>query len=173
MKRLITTSLFTAILLGALMHARPARADTGPKPTMEFQFTFDPSVGGASIVSGTLFECNESDCRDAAPLAELGPQGLYCEPNSCSAIGYGFAPYHILEIGFSDGATRRSNIFETEGFNSFYSVTVRADDLLVESRINPLAPPVWLMVLLACVCVVVGGGLVIGLVLFLRRRARA
>lgn len=173
MKRLITTSLFAAILMGALMHARPVRADTGPKPTMEFQFTFDPSVGGASIVSGTLFECNESDCSDAAPLEELGPQGLYCEPESCRAIGYGFAPYHILEIVFSDGAARRSNIFETEEFDSFYSVTVRADDLLVEPRINPLAPPFWLIVLVTCACVIVGGGLVIGLVLFLRRRARA
>jgi hypothetical protein len=173
MKRLITTSLFAVILLGASMHARPVRADTGPKPTMDFQFTFDPSVGQASIVSGILYECDESDCNDAAPLEELGPQGLYCELESCRAIGYGFAPHHILEIEFSDGATRRSNTFETDGFDSFYAVTVRVDDLLVEPRINPLAPPFWLIILITCACVIVGGGLLIGLVLFLRRRARA
>ena len=173
MKRLITISLFAMILLGASLHARPVRADTGPKPTMDFQFTFDPSVEEASIVSGTLLECNEPDCSDAAPLEELGPQGLYCEPESCRAIGYGFAPYHILEIVFSDGAARRSNVFETEDFDSFYAVTVRTDDLLVEPRINPLSPPFWLIVLVTCACVIAGGGLVIGLVLFLRRRARA
>jgi hypothetical protein len=130
-------------------------------------------VEGASIISGILFECNESDCSDAAPLEELGPQGLYCEPESCRAIGYGFAPYHILEIEFSDGISRRSNIFETDGFNSFYTVNVRADDLLVEPRINPLALPFWLIILITCACVIAGGGLVIGLVIFLRRRARA
>jgi hypothetical protein len=173
MKHLLNAAFFLAVLLGAWIPTRLAHADTGPKPAMDFQFTFESGQPSSTIVSGILFECDQSDCSDAAPLEELGPQGLYCEPASCRAIGYGFAGYHILEIEFSDGVTRRSNIFETNGFNSFYTVAVREDDLLVEPRINPLAPPVWLLVLIACACVLAGVGMVTGLVFFLRRRARA
>ena len=173
MKRLINISLALGILLGAVINARLVRADTGPKPSMEFQFSFESGVAGSAIVSGILFECDRSDCSDAAPLAELGPQGLYCEPNSCRAIGYGFAQYHILEVEFSDGVTRRSNIFETDGFESFYTVYVRADDLHIEPRINPLAVPGWIGISITCVCVLLIVSLAIGLLMFFRRRARA
>jgi hypothetical protein len=121
-----------------------------------------------TIISGILYECDWSDCRDAAPLEDLGPQGLYCEPTSCRALGYGFAPYHILEIEFSDGTTRRSNIFETEGFESRYTVTVQPDDLLVEAKFNlgivGSAP-----LILGCICIL-GLGLIVGLILFFVRR---
>lgn len=172
MKRLFTISVSVAILLGALMHTRLVRADTGPKPSMDFQFNFESGVGKSTIVSGILFECDESDCRDAAPLEELGPQGLYCEQESCRAIGYGFASHHILEIEFSDGVTRRSNIFETDGFDSFYTVNVRANDLFVEPRINPLAVPAWIGISIACAGFMLIVSLAVGLVTFLRRRAR-
>jgi hypothetical protein len=140
---------------------------------MDFQLNFESGVEESIILSGILYECNESDCRDAAPLEELGPQGLYCEPKSCRAIGYGFAPYLILELEFSDGVTRRSNVFEQDGFDSFYTVHIRAEDLLVEPRINPLALPAWSLVLIACSCTVASGGLAVGFVLILRRRAQA
>jgi len=172
MKRLFTVSVSVVILLGALTPARLVRADTGPKPTMDFQFNFESGVDKPAILSGILFECNESDCSDAAPLEELGPQGLYCEPDSCRAIGYGFASHHILEIEFSDGVTRKSNIFETDGFDSFYTVHVRADDLFVEPRINPLAMPAWIGISIACVGILLVVSLAVSLVMFLRRRAR-
>ena len=108
-------------LLQAVLPSRIALADTGPKPTMEFTFTDTD----ATIVSGVLYECDQPDCSDAVPLEELGPQRLYCETTSCRAIAYGFAPYHILEIEFSDATTRASNIFETAGFDSKYKVTVQ------------------------------------------------
>src|SRR5262245_19156541 len=84
--------------LQVLLPVQIAIADTGPKPTMDFQFQFESSVKESGIVSGTLFECNEADCSDAAPLEEVGPQRLYCEVQSCRAIGYGFAPFSMLEI---------------------------------------------------------------------------
>jgi hypothetical protein len=155
------------ILAQAMLPFHTVRADTGPKPTMEFNFT-DADV---TIVSGILYECDQPDCGDAAPLEELGPQRLYCETTSCQAIAYGFASYHILEIEFSDGTTRASNIFETAGFNSKYKVTVQPDDLLVEAQLN-LEPitgsPLW-VVLLCCV-MTVGLLAIVGAVFVLRRR---
>ena len=173
MKRLFQIALFTFLLAGTLINDQVARADTGPKPTMDFAFDFESGVEESLIVSGILFECNEADCSDATPLEELGPQALYCEPDSCRAIGYGFAPHITLEIEFSDGLTRRSNIFEPTGFDSYYTVHVRPDDLQVEPRFAAESIPTWATILIACVCILAGIGMVSGLVVFLRRRARA
>ncbi len=128
----------TAICLLVLSIAIPwgsVHTDVGPKPTMEFQFKQGSGDPQLTIVSGTLFECDQSDCSDATPLEQLGPQGFTCDQTSCSALAYGFSDYHRLEITFSDGVTRSSNIFKTSGFNSFYTVTVQQSDLLVESKL--------------------------------------
>ena len=150
-----------------------ARADTGPKPTMEFDFKHEPDVE-LQIISGILYECDQSDCSDAAPLEQLGPQGLYCDTVGCSATAYGFAPYHILEVEFSDEITRTSNIFETAGFDSKYTVTVRPDDLLVEARFSlGVFPRVGIAeILLMCICGLVVLGLVISLGILMIRRSR-
>jgi hypothetical protein len=155
---LICTLLPTSIVL----------ADTGPKPSMGFTFTGEP----VAIVSGILYECDQSDCSDAAPLEELGPQGFYCDAESCSAIAYGFARYHKIEIEFSDGSIRQSNVFETAGFDSEYTVTVRPDDLLVEAEFNLSANPRTSILLIVCGCILIMGLIIIaGVVFFLRRRA--
>jgi hypothetical protein len=147
-------------------------ADTGPKPTMEFDFKYDSAVQEATILSGILYECDQFDCSDAAPLEELGPQGLYCEPGGCRAIGYGFAPYHRLEITFSDGITRQSNIFETAGFDSKYTVTVQPGSLLVEARFSLEFFPRNVLLLVACACTLVFLVLLAVLIVFaLRRRS--
>ncbi|HKY54340.1 MAG TPA: hypothetical protein VJM08_08550 [Anaerolineales bacterium] len=164
------------ILLFFLQMAFPIHAvlaDTGPKPTMEFQFQFESGVEESGIVSGILFQCNETDCSDAAPLEEVGPQRLYCEPRSCRAIGYGFAPFSMLEIEFSDGVTRRSNIFEQAGFDSHYTVYVRPEDLYVEARLSLAVFPRTGTVLVASgICFLVGLSLVVGTVFFLARRSK-
>ena len=155
------------LLLITLLPTFTVLADTGPKPTMEFSFTGED----VTIVSGILYECNQPDCSDAEPIADLGAQGLYCETMSCRAIAYGFAPYHILEIEFSDGVTRESNIFQTAGFDSKYKVTVNPADLLVEAQLNLdpiMGSPLW--VVLCCCALGVGLLSVIGVVFFLRRR---
>jgi len=161
------TFLLLFLLIQLFLPTNNAFADTGPKPTMEFAFSGDQ----ATIVSGTLFECEQSDCSDAAPLQELGPQRFTCDDMSCSALAYGFSQYHKLEIQFSDGKTRQSNIFETAGFDSKYTVTVRADDLLVGSHFNPgnLFPRT-ATVLLLCACILIISVVAIGVIIFFIRR---
>lgn len=168
--------LFVPLLfcLQILLPSHIALADTGPKPSMDFEFK--PELAGelVTIHSGILYECDQPDCSDASPLEEVGPQGLYCQANRCSATAYGFAPYHRLEIQFSDGQIRRSNVFETAGFDSQYTVTVRPDDLLVEAQFSlGFFPRTGIVIVLsACVCALLGLGLIVGLVVFLARRAK-
>jgi hypothetical protein len=139
--------------------------DTGPKPTMEFAFNQELLSSPVTIVSGILYECQQSDCSDAHALEEGGPQGFRCTAESCDALAYGFAPYHRIEIEFSDGKTRQSNIFETAGFDSRYKVTVNPDDLLVEALPSAAAP--WTFaVLLLCACALCGGVLLIAVIIF-------
>jgi hypothetical protein len=167
--KLLVLLLFVQLLLPA----QTALADTGPKPTMEFDFEQEPD-GELQIISGILYECDQPDCSDAAPLEQLGPQGLYCDTVGCRATAYGFAPYHQLEVEFSDEVTRRSNIFETAGFDSRYTVTVRPDDLLVEAQFSlDIFPRLGIIeILVLCICGFVILGLIIGLIIFLIRRTR-
>jgi hypothetical protein len=83
-----------------------------------------------------LLECEQSNCQDAKSLQEAGPQRFTCGESSCLAIAYGFITYHQIEIQFSDGKIRRSNIFRTAHFDSFYTVTIRQDNLLVETKFS-------------------------------------
>ena len=138
---------------------------------MEFVFKQELTGEQVTIVSGVLYECDQPDCSDAAALEELGPQGLYCEVESCRALAYGFAPYHRLEIEFSDGVTRESNIFETAGFDSKYTVTVNADDLLVEAQLGLSVLPPIAIIPITCICVLVGLSLIARLIILIRRRS--
>ncbi|MDO8755235.1 MAG: hypothetical protein Q7J80_15165 [Anaerolineales bacterium] len=164
--------LLSFVLMQFFLPVHAVLADTGPKPTMEFEFKHGLPDGQVTIVSGILYECDQADCIDAAPLEELGPQGLYCKATSCRALGYGFAPYHILEIEFSDGVTRRSNIFETAGFASKYTVTIQPHDLLIEAQFSLGVLPRTGTVIVACIGVLVLGVAIIGLIVFLMRRSK-
>jgi hypothetical protein len=147
---------------------------------MEFAFDQSSLAASVTIVSGILYECQQSDCSDAQALMEGGPQGFRCTAESCDALAYGFAPYHRIEIEFSDGKTRQSNIFQTAGFDSKYKVTVNADDLLVEAlpgflapQLSPLAPQWMGGIVLFCLCALCGGALlVIVIVLVIWRSTR-
>ena len=169
----LTKLFLLTLFLLAFLPSQAALADTGPKHSMDFQFrqdmTGEPPL---TINSGILFECDQPDCSDAAPIEEVGPQGFRCEVNSCSAVAYGFAPYHLIAIEFSDGKTRQSNVFETAGFDSSYLVTIRPEDLLVEARFSP--SPLWrtAAILIAGICALLGVGLIVGLILFLTRRSK-
>lgn len=159
--------LFLFFFLQLLLPLQIVRADTGPKPTMEFAFNQSLLPAPVTIVSGILHECQEVDCSDAQPLEEVGPQGFYCGEDGCDAMAYGFAPYHRIEIQFSDGKTRQSNIFETAGFESRYTVTVNPDDLSVETLPSLPAPRWALAVLLIFACILCGGVLLIAGIGFL------
>jgi hypothetical protein len=86
-------------------------------------------------------------------------------------MAYGFRPYHRLEIQFSDGQTRQGNVFETAGFDSRYTVTIRPDDLLVEAQLSLGSFPRTGTMLVACLCGLTGIGLLAGFVIFMRRRS--
>lgn len=162
---------FFLMCLQFLLPAQPVLADTGPKPTMDFEFKQEIAGEPLTITSGVFYECEQPDCSDAAPIEEVGPQGFYCEANHCQAQAYGFSPYHRLGIQFSDGQARQSNIFETAGFDSQYTVTVRPDDLLVEAQLNLNVFPNVGIILLACVCALMGVALLVASVIFVRRRS--
>ncbi len=179
-RKLLFLLLFS---IAMLLPAHTVFADVGPKPSMEFEFK-GLSEGEITIVSGALYECSQSDCSDAAPLGELGPQGFKCNENSCNAMAYGFAPFHRLEIQFSDGRMRQSNIFETVDFYSNYLVTVNPDDLSVEAVSGSPAPspepfpeapspmPRVIIGVSAILCIGLVFLLSIGLVIFFVRRQR-
>ena len=163
-------ALVLLFFLLAFVPFQKVAADTGPKPTMDFTFQQEFSGAAVSITSGILYECEQADCQDAKPLMEAGPQRFTCDAASCSALAYGFSPYHRLEIQFSDGKTRSSNIFTTGQFNSYYTVTVRQDDLLVTSKFGPsLFSP--LPYILVCACCLVGVALLVVAIILLRRRS--
>ena len=154
-----------------VLPARVVLADTGPKPSMDFEFKQDVAGEPLTINAGILYECEQPDCSDATPIEEVGPQGFYCETRACHAIAYGFHPYHRIEIQFSDGVTRQSNVFETAGFDSRYSVTVRPENLLVEAQLSLGIFPRTVTVFLACLCALVGMGMLAGLFILMRRRS--
>lgn len=158
------------LLLEIFLPARVALADTSPKPSMEFEFSQEFSGEPVTILSGRLYECDRSDCADAAPLEEFGPQRFTCGTESCRALAYGFTRYHRLEIKFSDGRSRQSNIFETAGFSSRYTVTIRPDDLLVAARFRLDSFAGVAVSAAACVCGLIGISLLAGLIVLAARR---
>ena len=106
-------------------------ADTGPKPEMTFEFVYE-TAAPLTIIAGQQMQCDLSDCRDAQPLEEAGPQRFYCTETDCQSLAYGYTTYNQLVIEFSDGVTRTSNVFERETFNNIYRVNVFADRLEIE-----------------------------------------
>jgi hypothetical protein len=60
-RRMISKSiniLYIVLFVNVLLPAGVVRADTGPKPSMEFEFRQDLTGGPVTIVSGVLFECD-------------------------------------------------------------------------------------------------------------------
>ena len=147
---------------------RSASADLGPKPSMSFYFKQEFTGDQVTIISGILLECEQPDCQDATPLLEGGPQGFTCTESDCYAMAYGFSTYHQLEIQFSDGITRRSNVFRTVLFNSNYWVTIRQDDLLVNPMLSMGMVSIAAVLCLCAGCLVV---IIIVVALLLVRRA--
>lgn len=123
--------LLVVVMLVAL--APLLMADIGPKPGMDFTLEYQVSPA-PQITAVTLMECAQADCSDAAPLEELGPQGIWCDSNTeCRSTAYGYnGEYFQLVLEFDDGTSLTSNIFGKTYFDSRYAVTVQADALLVE-----------------------------------------
>jgi hypothetical protein len=160
--------LFLLILL-TFLPLRIVLADTGPKPSMDFEFKQELPGEQVTITSGTLFECEHSDCSDAKPLMEAGPQRFSCDTTSCFSMSYGYKQYHRIEIQFSDNKARQSNIFETVQFNSKYRVIIRQDDLLVEPKFNLdlFSPTSYILSCTFCLLTVM---IIVGAVILIMRR---
>ena len=157
-------------MLSSFLPMRLALADTGPKPSMDFEFKQGFSGQTVTITSGILLECEQSDCQDAKPLQKLGPQQFSCAAASCSAMAYGFSTYHRLEIQFSDGKTRQSNVFKTAQFQSKYLVTIQPGDLLVKStfHLDPFTPLTYVLICGVCL---LGIAILIVVIILLARRS--
>jgi len=150
--------------------AWPARADIGPKPSMDFEFVYE-TPERLTIVDGEQMQCEQPDCVDAEPLEELGPQGLHCTDEACSSTSYGYATYNQLVIQFSDGVTRVSDVFSSGTMRTDYRVTVRQDSLEIErvKRGRGRLPFVWTLVgrlLGTAVVIPLGLLLLVGVLLF-------
>ncbi len=143
-------------------------ADTGPKPSMDFTFVQDFAGAPVAITSGILLQCDDPDCGNARPLERLGPQGINCQDLHCSAHAYGFSDYNQLEITFSDGVVRRSNVFTAGQFNAVYEVTIQKTDLVVKEKFNPGDIQTWPLVCAGGICLAIIL-LVVILILVLRR----
>jgi len=169
MAQTLKKTLFALLLVASFLPLQTANADTGPKPSMDFTFVQGFSGQTVTIVSGVLLECEQADCQDAIPLPELGPQRFSCQTNSCSAMAYGFKPYHRLQIQFSDGVTRESNVFKTAQFQSSYNVTIRQADLLVKSKFTLNLFSIWTYILVCGLCLVGVILLVVVIILLVRR----
>jgi hypothetical protein len=151
-------SVIALAFLALFVPFQSASADMGPKPSMEFTLVQEVAGETLTIVNAEMYECGQSDCSDAQLLEEVAVQGFRCyEGNVCHAVAYGFSDYHYLEIEFSDGKLRRSNIFETSSFNGKYDVTIRENDLLVKARFtfDPLSGTTYLILCGCCLFLLV------------------
>jgi len=119
--------IVTGVVL--LLPVASARADIGPKPSMEFSFEY--RIDPVTIVGGQLIECEDAACETSKPLESVGPQGFTCTENTCSSLAYGYAPYHKLIVEFTD-RTRESNVFTKQASEASFSVTVSETALEVE-----------------------------------------
>lgn len=153
--RWVIIVLFVAMLgFGAIFPLQSVRADTGPKPSMDFRFVYEISPAPA-IVSGTLLECDDPGCASSKPLGRMGPQSFDCSESDCSSMAYGYADYHKLRLEFSDGRTRESNVFGKKYFSAVYQVTVREDDLVVKEQRGGSMPLFFFLLASGPLCFVV------------------
>jgi hypothetical protein len=130
--RLAIASILLVIVLAAVfVPFQTARADLGPKPSMHFEFAFEVNLP-PTIVSGIQFECRTADCLDAKPFGGPGTFGFKCGTAECSSSALAYSDYHRLQIDFSDGKTRQSNVFGKKYFEAYYQATVQENGLLVE-----------------------------------------
>jgi|WetSurMetagenome_2_1015567.scaffolds.fasta_scaffold106798_2 hypothetical protein len=144
MRKAIKPQLIMALVLlivcMAVIPSKSVQADAGPHPSMQFIFT-SRIKPAPTILSGKLLECQDEACAQIGALPKLGPQRFECQVDTCSSHAYSYAPYHRLEIVFSDGVTRQSNIFTKQAFASNYLVTIQEGSLeVVEKAVGPEIP---------------------------------
>ncbi len=136
---------FYTLLLGGLAvllltGVATTHADTGPKPTADFEFEYEIPV--VPIVSGTLWQCGDQSCTAKHVLEEGGLQRFQCDADYCWSRAYGYGKYLKLEITFAD-RVRESEVFQKHDFDSIFTVTVTESGLSVREKRKPFDGLFW------------------------------
>lgn len=120
-----------AILLGTT----PVSADIGPKPDMDFTFSFPQEK--IPILQGKLMQCADPNCATTIEF-----KGLFaCTADRCHAStliipgGFFEAKYYKISIAFAD-RLRESNVFTKQQMRAQYQVGVEAERLLVTEKFS-------------------------------------
>lgn len=136
----LIVALFSALI------APPARADMGPKPTLDVAL---PQELSGQVVDGTLLLCQKADCADAQPLQKRGPQGFFCVgmprnnvsygvndagTGHCKAMAYGFAPYMQLKLKLQNGTDVASAVFVKKAFDAKFSAVLVQNRLILSEQ---------------------------------------
>jgi hypothetical protein len=175
-----------AIILSLVIPWQSARADSAPKPSMQFTivYTIDPPP---ELTSGLMMVCADQRCANPRPfgggyggsgtpdpaMLTHPPEQYYyerisCTGQNCTAFNT-YDDYYRLDFTFADGKTRISNVFGKVNFYASYRVTVRENDLLVEELPGFGMPLNWLgSIGYGIVLLVIA--LYLGLMIFLLRR---
>lgn len=123
------TIVFTACLLWllqslSLLPPTSFRADMGPKPRMDFYFSYPHAP--VEIIQGELFLCDDFQCLQPRSWKQLD-----CTSRHCRAILLNTTKYYKLTITFED-ARRQSHVFSpTSSLYASFAVTVNQDSLSV------------------------------------------
>ena len=124
-----------------------AWADIGPKPTIYIAL---PAELAAQVVNGTLLLCQKSDCSDANPMQDFGPQAFACSVDysdkiggghgyvapqipvgHCRGLGYGFAPFLQLKLNLREGKDIVSSVFTKKVFDAHFKADFAQGKLTV------------------------------------------
>jgi hypothetical protein len=120
------------LTLAISLTASPARADIGPKPSMDFSLDYETVEVG--LVDGKLLLCEDEIC--STYLVFEGP--FDCTANSCYSYSlWGeaaeYVEYHKLVLIFED-RVRESNVFTKQAHSAKYNVVVEPERLQVEEN---------------------------------------
>ena len=158
--------LMPILILLILLPFGKVSADA-PPPSMDFEFYPQTSGATITILSATLYGCEGPDCQNPMQIP------ISCGDSNCHAnAGYSS---NRLEVRFSDGKTRQSNVFQSTSAHTVYKVTIRPDDLLVETQSTSgyqSGSAVFELFLIICICLTGILVMVVLLIIFLRRRLR-
>ncbi len=127
--------ILLALVLSMLMLPNgQASADVGPKPSVEFTFSY-PTGQSLTPIDAQLFACKDAACRETTTLQGPPYSSPSCKADTCSATLFGSGDYLRLQVLFSDNQTRQSNPFKPSSMRNVYSVRVRQSDLLVTRNV--------------------------------------
>jgi hypothetical protein len=158
--------LMLILILLILLPFGKVSADA-PPPSMDFEFYPQTSGATITILSANLYGCEGPDCQNPMQIP------ISCGDSNCHAnAGYSS---NRLEVHFSDGKTRRSNVFQSTSAHTVYKVTIRPDDLLVETQsTSGYQSAAGLLNLFTVICIGLACILVLAilLIIFLIRRSR-